>query len=64
MRMTRDRDGGYPPAGRTGIAFFHPDYTVGSGITPDLLTYRPHGRHRSRAQLRRALPPVGNLTLP
>jgi len=32
--------------------FSHPDYTVGSGITPD----QPIGS--------RALPPVGNYTLP
>ena len=32
--------------------FFHPDYTVGPGITPDL----PEGS--------RTLPPVGNHTLP
>ena len=34
------------------IIFFHPDFTVGSGISPD----RPFGS--------RALPPVGNHTLP
>jgi len=36
---------------------FHPDYTVGSGVSPDLLTFRC--RKRSRA-----LPPVGNFTPP
>ena len=34
------------------IIFFHPDFTVGSGISPDL----PFGS--------RALPPVGTCTLP
>lgn len=33
--------------------FSHPDYTVGPGITPDLL--RPHTRLGSRA-----VPPIGN----
>ncbi len=39
------------------MVLFHPDYTVGPGITPDLLTL-PEGR-RSRA-----IPPVGNFTPP
>ena len=53
--------------------FFHPDYelprrtgnslTVGSGIGPDLLTFR-RNRKRSRAQVLRPLPPVGNSTPP
>jgi len=57
--------------------FFHPDYepprrtgnsvTVGSGIGPDLLTFRCN-RKRSRAQVigskLQPLPPVGNSTPP
>jgi hypothetical protein len=35
------------------VTFFHPDYTVGPGVSPDLLL-SSYGR-RSRA-----LPPVGN----
>ena len=46
------------------IAFFHPDYTVGSGISPDLLT-RMQRIRRSRARPRiGTIPPVGNHTLP
>ena len=43
--------------------FSHPDCTVGSGLTPDL----PHPRTRlagSALPPGRAIPPVGNLTLP
>ena len=45
MHMKRDR-----PQMRTMVdqhIFFHPDYTVGSGISPDLLTL--HECRRSRA---------------
>jgi|GEM_PF-1972755 len=46
------------------VAFFHPDYTVGSGISPDLLT-RMRCMRRSRARPRiETIPPVGNHTLP
>ncbi len=39
------------------IISFYPDYTVGPGVTPDLLTL--HFWKRSRA-----IPPVGNYTPP
>jgi hypothetical protein len=40
---------------------FYPDYTVGPGVTPDLLTpAMPGARGLSIA----ALPPVGNCTPP
>ncbi len=38
--------------------FFHPDCTVGSGITPDQL-FKARG-----LEAKRFLPPVGNLTPP
>jgi hypothetical protein len=40
---------------------FHPDCTVGPGFSPDLL--RPKGVARGLGALR-AIPPVGNRTLP
>jgi hypothetical protein len=39
---------------------FHPDYTVGPGVTPDLLTLKSRN-FQSRS---RAIPPVGNYTPP
>ncbi len=53
-------------AGRVNAhIFFHPDYTVGSGIAPDLLTLpgMMPGR-RSRARPLPVIPPVGNCTPP
>jgi len=43
-------------------ALFHPDYTVGSGISPDLLTRAVERAARGLGIS--AIPPVGNLTLP
>jgi len=47
-----------PPfrAGKLRI-LFHPDYTVGPGVAPDLLTLCCQRRSR-------AIPPVGNCTPP
>jgi hypothetical protein len=45
-------------------ALFHPDYTVGSGISPDLLTPSSLDEKRSRAPGFRPIPPVGNFTPP
>jgi hypothetical protein len=42
--------------------FFHPDFTVGPGISPDL---QPRTEMRlARGLGPKAIPPVGNLTLP
>jgi hypothetical protein len=45
---------------------FHPDYTVGSRITLDLLTFSVEKRSRAQAQVKMtwALPPVGSYTPP
>ena len=55
---------GWRPSARgvMQIAFFHPDYTVGPGIAPDLLT-RAHGAPLA-GSVDRTLPPVGNRTPP
>jgi hypothetical protein len=44
------------------VAFFHPDYTVGPGISPGLLTRVL--RRAARGLGPKAIPPVGTLTLP
>lgn len=51
-----------PLRAHTNIVLFHPDYTVGSGIAPDLLTFRNRKRSRAPGPLR--IPPVGNFTPP
>jgi len=43
------------------LILFHPDYTVGPGITPDLLTSGNSGELLERS---RAIPPVGSFTPP
>jgi hypothetical protein len=45
------------------IVLFHPDYTVGLGISPSLLTPKLMGRSRAFS-LSTNLPPVGNYTPP
>jgi hypothetical protein len=58
----------YPRRDADCLKLFHPDYTVGSGISPDLLTSASIDHRRSGAlagspkQL--GIPPVGNFTLP
>ena len=47
----------------TAHIFFHPDYTVGPGISPSLLTLLMTSR-RSRARPLPVIPPVGNRTPP
>jgi hypothetical protein len=44
---------------RHGVTFFHPDSTVGPGFSPDLPPLAARGLSTLRA-----LPPVGNFTLP
>ncbi len=46
------------------LILFHPDYTVGSGITPDLLTPPSLSWEGARGLGPRPLPPVGNFTPP
>ena len=54
-----------PPTADAVAAFFHPDFTVGPGFAPGLLTCRAHRRRTPLAGLApRTLPPVGNHTLP
>jgi hypothetical protein len=48
-----------PTAKPFAFILFHPDYTVGPGVTPDLLTLPAKAEKRSRA-----IPPVGNCTPP
>jgi len=43
--------------------FFHPDYTVGPGISPGLLTLQPQALAGSAIDML-AIPPVGNCTPP
>jgi len=48
--MSAKRQPGRPlPRSQLAIILFHPDYTVGSGIAPDLLTPALLGAKRSRA---------------
>jgi hypothetical protein len=42
--------------------FFHPDYTVGPGFSPGLLTLQPQALAGSAIMM--AIPPVGNFTPP
>lgn len=46
------------------LALFHPDYTVGSGLSPDLLTFpvKPESARGLRNYV--SIPPVGNFTPP
>jgi len=46
-----------PQNGQAARILLHPDYTVGPGVSPDLLTPTEEGRSR-------AIPPVGNCTPP
>ncbi len=50
-----------PVPGQVACILFHPDYTVGPGVTPDLLTQGETGVSPRRS---RAIPPVGNRTPP
>jgi len=45
------------------LALFHPDYTVGSGLSPDLLTL-PKARKALAGSGKIPIPPVGNCTPP
>ena len=49
-------------------ALFHPDYTVGSGIAPDLLTFqaglKAAGLKALAGSGHRPIPPVGTCTPP
>ena len=53
-------------AGRASVnpVLFHPDYTVGSGVTPDLLTLGIAPEALAGFGLSTHLPPVGNCTPP
>jgi len=68
LRVTGDDAPARRPAGggerRRGVGpvLFHPDYTVGPGIAPDLLTSPMLESARGLGVA--ALPPVGNLTPP
>lgn len=60
LRARRIRGHAFP-------VLFHPDYTVGPGIAPGLLTLQRTACKRSRARrfmLQAPLPPVGNRTPP
>ncbi len=46
------------------LALFHPDYTVGSGIGPDLLTFQRMLEALAGFRHFCLLPPVGNYTPP
>jgi hypothetical protein len=46
---------------RHAFILFYPDYTVGPGVTPDLLTSNNHNGLQERS---RAIPPVGNCAPP
>lgn len=49
-------------SGLASLVLFHPDYTVGSGIAPDLL---PSAETEALAGSRQSrIPPVGNYTPP
>ena len=53
---------GSPPlVGQVACILFHPDYTVGPGVTPDLLTSNETMASSKRS---RAIPPVGSCTPP
>ena len=48
-----------------GLILLHPDYTVGPGVAPDLLTQKFRGETLGARGLGVApLPPVGNCTPP
>jgi len=47
----------------TLLALFHPDYTVGSGLSPDLLTL-PKTWKALAGSGKIPIPPVGNCTPP
>ncbi len=51
----------YANAKRLKHNLFYPDYTVGPGVTPDLLTSSNSLELRKRS---RAIPPVGTYTPP
>jgi hypothetical protein len=43
-------------------SFFHPDYTVGSGFTPDHAFAEHSAQARGLAGIAAGLPPIGNWT--
>ncbi|CUX41436.1 hypothetical protein AGR6A_Cc60299 [Agrobacterium sp. NCPPB 925] len=46
------------------LVLFHPDYTVGSGLSPDLLTFRLWRPEALAGSGKIPIPPVGNCTPP
>jgi hypothetical protein len=51
-------------AGALCLVLFHPDYTVGSGLSPDLLTFRLWRPEALAGSGKIPIPPVGNCTPP
>ncbi|ADY68225.1 hypothetical protein ASD46_21130 [Rhizobium sp. Root491] len=51
-------------AGVFCLVLFHPDYTVGSGLSPDLLTFRLWRPEALAGSGKIPIPPVGNCTPP
>ncbi len=49
---------------RVNPVLFHPDYTVGSGLSPDLLTFRLWRPEALAGSGKIPIPPVGNCTPP
>ncbi len=62
FRPARTISDGQAYAACLSLLLSHPDYTVGSGITPDLLSLNNCSVARGLTQ--KSLPPVRNFTLP
>jgi len=60
---TQNHDTPRAEEGVTLLALFHPDYTVGSGLSPDLLTL-PKTWKALAGSGKIPIPPVGNCTPP